>query len=200
MLEKIFIAATGLLLGDYVMLQVVLLLGIFFVSSSVYQEKNPYLRGKDNRLHAILRWCCIGVLFAGALFAATAPKKAAKTIEVVVLMIIAAAIAVILVAVVWNLFQIPRAVQVQVDKSVTECFDLFSPPGAALVTRFLRKAWNRVAGDVQEHVLVSIKAMFALTVSSEKERLMEETIVPRFIPDACLRRSDRDLYGRCVPR
>jgi hypothetical protein len=55
MAEKVLIAAIGLLLSGFVMLQVMLLQVVFVVTLSLYQSYSPYVRGKDNRLHAILR-------------------------------------------------------------------------------------------------------------------------------------------------
>jgi hypothetical protein len=55
MFEKVLVAASGLLLGDFVMLQLIVLQGIFFISSSVYQAKKPFMRDEDNSLNTILR-------------------------------------------------------------------------------------------------------------------------------------------------
>lgn len=50
--------------------------------------------------------------------------------------------------------------KVDIPKDVVENFDVFSPPGAALVTRFLQRKHGIEWQQQLSYILVSLKSMF----------------------------------------
>ena len=141
MLEKVGIAACGRSFNQFVMFQVVALQMIFMVTVSVYQAQRPYIRSEDNRLHAILRWYSLVVLFAGMLFknGSFPAEWARRSIEATAILFIVAGTAVILGSVGWSLLSIRRALKIIVDQDLLDKMTLFGVHGKLVVVRWLRR-------------------------------------------------------------
>jgi hypothetical protein len=164
MAEKIAVAAVGLLMNGFVVLQIIFLQLIFVVTLSVYQGKTPYVRGKDNHLHALLRWCSLLVLCAGMVFKMDDfPNPTARlAIEVTALIFIVAGTAVVVVSVAWNLWRIRKSLQVEISEELEKTFALFSPHGRTVLTRWLRKTGGATQDGLKtklQHVLQSVKRL-----------------------------------------
>ncbi len=158
MAEKVAIAAIGLLLNGFVMLQVILLQGLFVITLSVYQSYTPYARGKDNRLHAVLRWCSLIVLFSANLFRADQFPSASlrRTAEVVSLLFISVAVLVIVLSMAYNLWQIRKTLKMAnfsepLERAMAALLNL---PGRVAVTKWLSKDLSQA--PVFEKLLNSI--------------------------------------------
>ena len=127
-------------------------------AQSIYQEKQPFVRGKDNRLQTTLRWCSILVLFAGMLFRSgelLSDDQALKFFEVITLLLILAGTVIVVVSVAWNLIQIHRSMRVKLTPELEKSMGLFSPHGAVIVTRWVRKqpSWQPVLTDVLQQLV-----------------------------------------------
>jgi hypothetical protein len=160
MAEKVAIAAIGLLLSGFVMLQVMLLQVVFVVTLSLYQTYSPFVRGKDNRLHAVLRWTSLLVLVAAALFRADQfpSQSIRRAVEVTALILIALGIAILLASVLYNMWQIRETLKVKIPKELEKLIGLLAGPyGRVSIARWLsavKGAWT----DRLSTLLVSIKA------------------------------------------
>jgi hypothetical protein len=164
MVEKIAVAAVGLLMNGFVVLQIIFLQLIFVVTLSVYQAKTPYVRGKDNLLHAQLRWCSLLVLCAGMVFKMNdfPGPEARRAIEIIALVLIVAGTAIVVSSVAWNLWRIRQSLRVEISEELERTFTLFSPHGRMVLTRWLRKASDRTQDGLQtklQHVLQSVKRL-----------------------------------------
>ena len=141
MAEKVTIAALGIFFNQFVMFQIIALQALFMFTVSLYQQHRPYIRSEDNRLHSLLRWCSLLVLFAGNIFkAGQFPAEwARKAVEVSAIVFIAAGAAIILGSVGFNLLRIRRALRIILDKGLINHMKAFSPHGRLVVARWLRK-------------------------------------------------------------
>jgi alpha-tubulin suppressor-like RCC1 family protein len=154
MAEKVAIAAIGLLLNGFVMLQVILLQGLFVLTLSVYQSYSPYARGKDNRLHAVLRWCSLVVLFSANLFRADQFPSAGlrRAAEWAALLFVAGAVLVIVLSTAYNLWQIRKALKDGLSQELEKAMGgLINLAGRVAITKWLGKSKGQV-GELEKLV------------------------------------------------
>lgn len=142
MAEKVSIAVVGLFFSAYPMFQLVVLQIGFVSALLVYQVKAPYLRNKDNLLHAMLRGCALAVLFAGSLLKANQFTSgwASRAVEVLALVFIFSGTLVVVWSVGQDVLLIRRAKRVSLIHGIVSRFDLLTVHGRSMVARWLQSA------------------------------------------------------------
>jgi hypothetical protein len=166
MLEKVVIACVGIFLAGFAMLQALVLLLLLVGTLSVYQAYAPYARGKDNRLHTVLRWCSIVVLGAGMLFCADKfpSVRARYFFEWLSVLVIAGSTVLVFSSLAYNVWVIRKSLKVGLSKDLEACLSVFNRFGREEVARWLRHSSAGCRDRVQA-VLEAIRGQGAVDVS-----------------------------------